>query len=133
MGTNLRVLLEGYPMNTNMTAFRWFSKNIFLSCALDESILSIGWVKTSKIQKRVCSATHKKSVNLYVSLPATRRYNGKLQSKHTKAILYLTATGRISYPNLYQTYLVYDIIIKNVKSGFYVSRILSRAKSIMSY
>ena len=25
MGTHLRVLGKGYPMNTNMTGFRWFS------------------------------------------------------------------------------------------------------------
>ena len=26
MGSHLRVLLEGHPMNTNMTGFRWISK-----------------------------------------------------------------------------------------------------------
>ena len=26
IGTHLRVLREGYPMSTNMTDFRWFSK-----------------------------------------------------------------------------------------------------------
>ena len=26
MGTHLRVLSESYPMNTNMTGLRWFSK-----------------------------------------------------------------------------------------------------------
>ena len=26
MGTHLRVLSESFPMNTNMTGFRWFSK-----------------------------------------------------------------------------------------------------------
>ena len=30
MGTHLRVLSESYPMNTNMTGFKWFSK-IFAS------------------------------------------------------------------------------------------------------
>ena len=30
MGTHLRVLSDSYPMNTNMTGFRWFSK-IFVS------------------------------------------------------------------------------------------------------
>ena len=30
MGTHLRVLGESYPMNTNMTWFRWFSKNFVL-------------------------------------------------------------------------------------------------------
>ena len=30
MGTHLRVLSKSYPMNTNMTGFRWFSK-IFVS------------------------------------------------------------------------------------------------------
>ena len=28
MGTYLRVLNESFPMNTNMTGFRWFSKNL---------------------------------------------------------------------------------------------------------
>ena len=28
MGTHLRVLSESYPMNTNMTGFRWFSENL---------------------------------------------------------------------------------------------------------
>ena len=40
MGTHLRVLGEGYPMSTNMTELRWFSKNF----ALGESILGIGRV-----------------------------------------------------------------------------------------
>ena len=26
MGTHMRVLSESFPMNTNMTGFRWFSK-----------------------------------------------------------------------------------------------------------
>ena len=26
MGTHLRVLIESFPMNTNMTGFGWFSK-----------------------------------------------------------------------------------------------------------
>ena len=45
MGTHLRVLSESYPINTNMTKFRWFLK-IFLSLgAFDESSLSTGIVK----------------------------------------------------------------------------------------
>ena len=40
MGSHLRVLSESYPMDTNMTGFRWFSK-ILLSCALDDSIVSV--------------------------------------------------------------------------------------------
>ena len=28
MGTHMRVLSERYPMNTNMTGFRWFSKSL---------------------------------------------------------------------------------------------------------
>ena len=43
MGTHLRELSEGFPMNTNMTGFRWFSK-IFASLALGESSLSRGRV-----------------------------------------------------------------------------------------
>ena len=30
MGTHLTVLGESYPMNTNMTGFKWFSKNCIL-------------------------------------------------------------------------------------------------------
>ena len=42
-GTHLRVLIEGYPMNTNMTGFRCLSK-IFVAYALDKYSLSIGMV-----------------------------------------------------------------------------------------
>ena len=34
-GTHLTELSESYPMNTNMTEFRWFSK-IFQPCAVDK-------------------------------------------------------------------------------------------------
>ena len=46
MSTHSRVLGKSYPMNTNMTWFRWFSKSL-RSCALDKSSLSIGRVKMS--------------------------------------------------------------------------------------
>ena len=38
--SSLRVLSEIYPMNTNMTGFRWFSET-FASLCLDESSLPI--------------------------------------------------------------------------------------------
>ena len=28
MGTHVKVLKESFPMNTNMTGFRWFSKKL---------------------------------------------------------------------------------------------------------
>ena len=34
MGTHLRALSETYPMDTNMTEFRWLSKS-FYPCALE--------------------------------------------------------------------------------------------------
>ena len=40
VGTHLGVLIENYPINTNMTGFRWFSK-IVHPCALEESSHSI--------------------------------------------------------------------------------------------
>ena len=43
IGTHLRVLGESYPMNTNMTGFKWFSKSL-CHCVLDESSLSMGRV-----------------------------------------------------------------------------------------
>ena len=45
MGTHTRELSESYPMNTNMTGFRRFSKIFASSNALDNSVFSIGWVK----------------------------------------------------------------------------------------
>ena len=39
MGTHLRVLSESYPMNTNMTGFRGFSK-IFASMCFEQEYLS---------------------------------------------------------------------------------------------
>ena len=45
MGTHLKVLSESYPMNTNMTGFRRFSKKKLRHCALDESSLIIRRVK----------------------------------------------------------------------------------------
>ena len=40
MVTHLRALSESYPMNTNTTGIRWFSK-ILCPCALDNSSLNI--------------------------------------------------------------------------------------------
>ena len=55
MGTHLmRVPSESYPMNTNTTGFRLFSKS-WLPCALDESSLKIGSVKEKYKHQRVCS------------------------------------------------------------------------------
>ena len=52
MGTHWRVLSKSYPMNTNMTGFRWFIK-IFAFLCLDESSLSIGRVKDEQKKKMV--------------------------------------------------------------------------------
>ena len=55
MGTHQRVLSESYPMNTNMTRFRWFSKVLTLRpCTLGESSLSTGKVKGEVVRKRRC-------------------------------------------------------------------------------
>ena len=43
MGTHMRVLNESFPMSTNMTGFRWFSKIVAF---LDKSSLSIGRVRS---------------------------------------------------------------------------------------
>ena len=45
MGTHLRKLIKSYTINTNMTGFRWFSKNL-ASSACDERSLSTGWVNS---------------------------------------------------------------------------------------
>ena len=49
MGTHLRVLSESYPMDTNMTGFKGFSKNFAKPVFLDKGSLSIGRVKHPKI------------------------------------------------------------------------------------
>ena len=46
MGTHMKVLGESFPMNTNMTGFRCFSKLFVHLCALDKNSLSIGRVKS---------------------------------------------------------------------------------------
>ena len=38
MGTHLRTRIKSYPMNTNMTGSRWFSKKYLHSWAFDKSI-----------------------------------------------------------------------------------------------
>ena len=50
-GIHLKVLIESYPMNTNMTGLRWFS-NIFASLWMGESIFSIGRVKGIALRMR---------------------------------------------------------------------------------
>ena len=41
MGTHLRVLCESYPMNANMTGFRWFSKNLCILVLWTEVALAL--------------------------------------------------------------------------------------------
>ena len=50
MGTHLRVLSESYPMNINITAFRWFSK-IVVPCASASEGLN-----KHKTLQRICHA-----------------------------------------------------------------------------
>ena len=40
-------ITRSYPMNTNMTRFRWFFENLAHSCDLDESSFSIGRLMNS--------------------------------------------------------------------------------------
>ena len=47
MGIHLRVLSESYPMNTDMTGFRFLKIFQLNPWALDESSLSIGWIKVA--------------------------------------------------------------------------------------
>ena len=49
MGTHLRVLRENYPMNTNMTGFKWAPKYL-PPYALEKSSLSIGRVKVARLR-----------------------------------------------------------------------------------
>ena len=60
MGTHLRVLIESYPMNTNMTRFRWFWQ-VFASWHKSSS-----WVK--RANKRRCISHKAVSMGLSFSI-----------------------------------------------------------------
>ena len=45
MGTHLRVLRESYPMNTNMTGFRWFPKIFAILVHLSKVALALEGLK----------------------------------------------------------------------------------------
>ena len=47
MGTHLRVLSKSYLMNTNMTGFKWFSKDVCVLGPLDESALALGGLESA--------------------------------------------------------------------------------------
>ena len=47
MGTHMTALRESFPMNTKISGFIWFFKNILHFSAKDESSLSMDMVKTN--------------------------------------------------------------------------------------
>ena len=62
MGTHLRVLDESYPVNTNMTGLRGFSK-VFAFLCLGRNSLSIGRVKHTEMLKHATMSSIKKSLD----------------------------------------------------------------------
>ena len=62
MGTHLRVLSKGYPINTNMIGFRW------LPCALDEGSLSIGRVKDTLKDTNHCEVIFYKGLSRILNI-----------------------------------------------------------------
>ena len=63
MGTHLRVLSESYPMNTNMTGFGWFSKNL---CIL------VRWMKVASAL--VGLSPEKPEVEKWLSTPLLQKW-----------------------------------------------------------
>ena len=57
MGTNLRVLPENYPVNTNMTGFKWFQRSLHPSVS-DECSLSVGRDNISSLIPVPMSVAH---------------------------------------------------------------------------
>ena len=58
MGTHMRVLGEGYLMNTNMTEFRWFFKNLCIIALWTKVDLALEGLKQKKtITARIVSCT----------------------------------------------------------------------------
>ena len=72
IGTHMRVLIENYLMNTNMTGFRWFSKYL-RRCALDESSISIGRAKNHWV---VCIRSFQDDPNPKRSVPPCSTQDG---------------------------------------------------------
>ena len=62
MGTHLRVLRESYPVNTNMTGFRRFSK-IFCILAL--------WTKVASALEGICFGVRKYIYHSYSEISLT--------------------------------------------------------------
>ena len=54
--SNMRVLSDNYPMNTNMRGLGVFQKSL-RPCSLDEGSLSIGWVKSCNMGSYKCTSS----------------------------------------------------------------------------
>ena len=64
-GTHLKVLDESYPMNTNMTGFRWFSKNICVFVLLAKVVSALeGLWEIVKLQEQQLSVKYFQNIAL---------------------------------------------------------------------
>ena len=79
MGTHLRVLIEGYLMNTNMTGFRGFQKPLH-QCPLDKTSFSIGRVIS-------CTVWFKKSIIQYPEMIS--KVITAIMNNHTQGISFI--------------------------------------------
>ena len=89
MGTHLRVLRESYPMNTNMTGFRWFSEifaPLFVLIVFKDIYLLVLW-------KEVASALeglNNQSNDVYIAsaLSIGCRFDSQYKANHIKNLKY---------------------------------------------
>ena len=85
---HMEELSESYPMNTNMTGFRFFFKSL-CPCALDKSSLSIGRVKPScerEINRNACPTTIQTSTKCELVRVHLKSYLLFFQQKHKKLL-----------------------------------------------
>ena len=68
MVTHQRVLSESYPMNTNMTELRWFSKNLCFVLWTKVAFKSTGKVKQDLNPRPLTAVRHSKMTEPIVAL-----------------------------------------------------------------
>ena len=102
------ILSESYPMNTNMTGLRWFSKILLYHCALEEWSFTIGraniddssemiltrhWqlvLKYSKLRTTLdMQVTYKKQLLTYpmLRLFPPKHWNAKIIENHLNPVM----------------------------------------------
>ena len=68
MGTHLRVLSESYPMNTNMSGFRWFFKNLCILVLWTKVASALEGLNINEIVRLLLEAVSIKGLSVFYHL-----------------------------------------------------------------